>query len=108
MAEVKEITDATFETEILASEKPAIVDFWAEWCAPCREIGPIIKEIAEKYGDRIQVVKMNIEESSGTPGKYNVRSIPTILSFKDGVVVDQIVGARQKADFEAMADKLLK
>jgi len=108
MAEVKELTDANFEAEILKSDKPCIVDFWAEWCAPCRAIGPIIKDLAGKYGDRIKVTKMNIEESPNTPGKYGVRSIPTILSFKDGAVVEQLVGARPKADFEAMAERLLK
>ncbi len=107
MAEVREINDDNFESDILQSDKPSIVDFWAEWCAPCRAISPIIKELAAKYGDQINIVKVNIEEAPGTPSKYGVRAIPTILAFKDGTVVEQLQGARPKADFEAMAEKLL-
>lgn len=107
MAEIREINDDNFEAEILKSDKPSIVDFWAEWCAPCRAISPIIKELADKYGDRVNIVKMNIEDAPITPGNYGVRSIPTILAFKDGVVIEQLQGARPKADFEAMAEKLL-
>jgi thioredoxin 1 len=107
MAEIREVNDNNFEAEILKSDKPSIVDFWAEWCAPCRAISPIIKELAEKYGDRVNIVKMNIEDAPQTPGTYGVRAIPTILAFKDGVVVEQLQGARPKADFKAMAEKLL-
>ncbi len=107
MAEVREINDDNFESEILKSSKPSIVDFWAEWCAPCRAISPIIKGLAATYGDRINIVKINIEEAPSTPSKYGVRAIPTILAFKDGEVVEQLQGARPKADFEAMAEKLL-
>ncbi len=107
MAEVREINDDNFDSDILQSEKPSIVDFWAEWCAPCRAISPIIKDLAATYGDRINIVKVNIEEAPATPSKYGVRAIPTILAFKDGVVVEQLQGARPKADFEAMAEKLL-
>ncbi len=107
MAEVREINDDNFESDILQSSKPSIVDFWAEWCAPCRAISPIIKGLADTYGDRINIVKINIEEAPSTPSKYGVRAIPTILAFKDGEVVEQLQGARPKADFEAMAEKLL-
>jgi thioredoxin 1 len=107
VAEILDVTDATFENEILKSETPVIVDFWAEWCAPCRAIAPIVKDLAARYSGRLKVVKMNIDENQGTPGRYGVRSIPTVLAFKNGTVVGQIVGARPKSAFEEMAEKLV-
>ncbi len=107
MAEVIDVTDQTFEAEVLQSDKPAIIDFWAEWCAPCRQISPIIKDLAEQYGDQVKIVKMDIDSSPATPGKYGVRAIPTILAFKGGEVVQQLQGARPKADFEEMIQGLL-
>ncbi len=107
MAEVIDVTDQTFEAEVLQSDKPAIIDFWAEWCAPCRQISPIIKDLAEQYGDQVKIVKMDIDSSPGTAGKYGVRGIPTILAFKGGEVVQQIQGARPKRDFEEMIQGLL-
>jgi thioredoxin 1 len=107
MAEVAEVTDQNFEQEVLQSEQPAIIDFWAEWCAPCRAISPIIKELAEQYGDQVKIVKMDIDAHPKTPGRYGVRAIPTVLAFKGGQVVDQLQGARPKADFEAMVKKLV-
>ncbi len=107
MAEVAEVTDQTFEAEVLKSEKPAVIDFWAEWCAPCRQISPIIKDLAERYGDRVNIVKMDIEAYPNPAAQYGVRAIPTILAFKNGQVVEQLQGARPKADFEAMIEKLL-
>lgn len=107
MAEVLEVTDARFEEEVLKSATPVIVDFWAEWCAPCRAIAPIVKDLAARYGDRVKVVKMNIDENPSTPGAYGVRAIPTVLAFKNGVVVEQITGARPRSAFEGMVEKLL-
>jgi thioredoxin 1 len=107
MAAVLEVTDAKFEEEVLKSATPVIVDFWAEWCAPCRAIAPIVKDLAARYGDRVKVVKMNIDENPNTPGAYGVRAIPTVLAFKNGVVVEQITGARPRAAFEGMVEKLL-
>jgi thioredoxin 1 len=107
MAEVIDVTDQTFEAEVIKSDKPTIIDFWAEWCAPCRQISPIIKELASEYGDRVKIAKMDIDSSPNTPGRYGVRAIPTILAFKDGEVVQQIQGARPKADFEAMVKNLI-
>ncbi len=109
MVEVAEVTDQTFEAEVLKSDKPAIIDFWAEWCGPCRAIAPIIKDLAAEYGDRVKVVKMDIDANPSTPGRYSVRSIPTVLAFKDGQVVEQIVGAAPKVreQLGAMAQKLI-
>ena len=109
MVEVAEVTDQTFEAEVLKSDKPAIIDFWAEWCGPCRAIAPIIKDLAAEYGDRVKVVKMDIDANPSTPGQYSVRSIPTVLAFTDGQVVEQIVSAAPKFrdHLYAMAQKLL-
>ncbi len=107
MAGTAEVTDATFEAEVLNSDKPVVLDFWAEWCAPCRQISPIINQLAEQYAGQIKVVKMNIDESPQTPGKYGVRAIPTVLAFQNGQVVQQLQGARPKAAFEEMISKLL-
>ena len=107
MAEISDVTDATFESEVLKSATPVLVDFWAEWCAPCKAIAPIVKEIADDNGDKIKVVKMNIDESPQTPGTYGIRSIPTILMFKDGQVVSQLTGARPKGDFQELVEGVL-
>jgi thioredoxin 1 len=107
MAETLAVTDETFEAEVLKSDKPTIVDFWAEWCAPCRAISPIIEKLSEEYGDRVKIAKINIDDSPITPGKYGVRAIPTVLAFRDGQVVEQIQGARPRAVFNEMVQKLL-
>jgi thioredoxin 1 len=107
MAEVLDVTDQTFEAEVLQAGKPAIVDFWAEWCAPCRQIAPIIKELAAQYGDQVTVVKVDVDSNPGIAGRYGVRSIPTVLAISGGQVVEQLVGARPKADFEAMVKKVV-
>ena len=106
MAEITDVTDATFESEVLKSETPVLVDFWAEWCAPCRAIAPIVKELADQYGEKVKVVKINIDESPQTPGTYGIRSIPTVLAFQGGQVTEQLQGARPKAAFEEMIQKL--
>lgn len=107
MAEIIDVTDDTFETEVLKAQTPAIIDFWAEWCAPCRAIAPIVKELASQYEGKVKVMKMNIDENPATPGRYGVRAIPTVLAFKGGSVVEQITGARPKSAFAEMAQKLL-
>jgi thioredoxin 1 len=107
MANITDATDATFQAEVLDSKLPVIVDFWAEWCRPCRAIAPIIKNLADEYDGRVKVVKLNIDDSPSTPGQYGVRAIPTVLSFRDGQVVQQIQGARPKGDFAEMAEKLI-
>ena len=108
MSDVAEVTDQTFDTEVLQSDKPTIIDFWAEWCAPCRAIAPIVKELAGEYGDKVNIVKMDIDANPNIPGRFGVRSIPTVLAFQGGQVVQQLVGARPKKDFDEMIAKLLE
>jgi thioredoxin 1 len=107
MAEVLEVGDRDFEEVVLKAKTPVIIDFWAEWCAPCRAISPIIKDLAGRFGDRVKIVKMNIDENPSTPGTYGVRAIPTVLAFRNGTVVEQITGARPRKAFEEMVEKLL-
>ena len=107
MAEVIDVTDQNFESEVLQADVPVIIDFWAEWCAPCRAIAPIVKGLAGDYDGKVKVVKMNIDENPSTPGKYGVRAIPTVLAFKGGTVAEQLTGARPKSAFEEMVQKLL-
>ena len=90
---VMELSDANFEEEVLQSSTPVLVDFWAVWCAPCRMIAPVIDEIADSYGSKIKVGKVNVDDNSKTPNKYGIRSIPTVMLFKGGQVVDQVIGA---------------
>ncbi|MCL4321394.1 MAG: thioredoxin [Deltaproteobacteria bacterium] len=98
-------TDANFETEVLQSDKPVLVDFWAVWCAPCRAVAPIIDEMASDYDGTIKVGKVNVDENQVIPGKYGIRGIPTVILFNNGKVVDQIVGAAPKTAFKQMIDR---
>ena len=93
-------TDAAFETDVLASETPVLVDFWAEWCGPCKAIGPALEEISESLGEKIKIAKLNIDENPSTPQAYNVRGIPTLLIFKNGEVVAEKIGASPKSELE--------
>lgn len=97
MGATKAVTDATFEAEVLKSSKPVIVDYWAEWCGPCRQVSPVLEEIANEHGDKIDVVKLNIDENPAISQRYKIMAIPTMSVFKDGEVVKQIVGAKPKA-----------
>ena len=101
----KKVTDESFETDVIKSDKPTIVDFWAEWCGPCRMIAPAVGELAEEYNGRVAVGKLNIDENPDTPQKYGVRSIPTLLLFKDGQVVESTVGVAGKEQLAALLDK---
>ena len=102
---LSEIHDSNFDTEVIQAERPTLVDFWAEWCAPCRALSPIVAEIAETYKGRLNVTTMNIDDQPLTPVKYGVRSIPTLILFKNGQVEDQSVGLTTKAQLEEMLDK---
>ena len=87
-----EATDQNFETTVLRAANPVLVDFWAPWCGPCKAIGPVVDQLAKKYGDRMGFAKMNVDENPATPGRYGIKAIPTLLFFKDGQLVDQITG----------------
>ncbi len=100
-----DVTDSTFETLVLKSNMPALVDFWASWCAPCRAIAPIVDEMATQFNGRVRVAKMNVDDNPATPGKYGVRGIPTLILFKDGKVVDQLVGAVPKNQIKELIEK---
>jgi thioredoxin 1 len=102
-----EITDANFEAEILKAGTPALVDFWAPWCGPCRAIAPFVEQLAGEYRGRVKVGKLNVDDSPGVAQRYDIRSIPTLLIFKDGAVVGQLVGSAAKSKIEDQIKKAL-
>jgi len=105
--EIVEISDTTFDSEVLKSSTPVLVDFWAPWCGPCRILAPIIKEISDSYSGKIKVGKINVDENQLTTMKYGIRSIPTLIVFKDGDALEQIIGAVPKSEIERLINKIL-
>ena len=99
------VTDQTFENDVLKASVPVLVDFWAEWCGPCRALGPKLEEIAGELKGKIQIVKLNVDENPTSPAKYGVRGIPTMILFKDGKEIDQIVGNHPKENILALLQK---
>ena len=104
---VTEIMDSVFDAEVLESEIPVLVDFWAPWCGPCKALSPVIEEISETYKGRVKVSKINVDENPETTMKFRIRSIPTLIAFKNGEVSDQIVGAVAKSEIEKILDKAI-
>lgn len=107
MAELLHVTDSNFEEEILKADVPAMVDFWAEWCGPCKMVGPSVEELAKEYEGKVKIAKMDVDQNRETPAKFGIRNIPTLILFKDGQVVQTIIGAQPKSYLEEELKKLL-
>lgn len=101
------VNDRNFSSEVLQSNIPVLVDFWATWCVPCQAISPIVEELAQEFVGRVKVTKLNVDENPMTPSQYGVRGIPTLILFKDGRVIDQIIGSVPKSRLKAMIEKAL-
>ena len=104
---MQQFTDQNFEAEVLKSDKPVLVDFWAEWCAPCRMMAPAVEAIAAQYADRAKVGKLNVDENQSSAGRYNIRGIPTLLLFKNGEIEEQSVGVTSKDAIAKMLERHL-
>jgi thioredoxin 1 len=102
---ILQVTDANFDQEVLKSDQPVLIDFWAVWCGPCRALAPVVEEVAQSYSGKVKVAKMNVDENPGTPGRYGIRGIPTLLIFKGGEVKEQIVGYVPKETIEKAINK---
>jgi thioredoxin 1 len=101
MSNLKQVTDATFEQDVLKSDKPVLVDFWAEWCAPCRAVGPVLEKIAAENGDKLEIVKLNVDDNPETAAKYHITSIPAMKVYRGGEVVKSVIGAKPKPALES-------
>lgn len=106
-ADTLELSDSTFEDQVIKSETPVLVDFWASWCGPCRMLAPVVEDIASSYAGRLKVGKVNVDENQEITMKYGIRSIPTLILFKDGKAVEQIIGAVPKSEIERILKKSL-
>jgi thioredoxin 1 len=104
---IKHISDASFESDVLQADKAVLVDYWAEWCGPCKMIAPILDEVSEAYKDKLQIAKMNVDENRDIPGKFGIRGIPTLMLFKNGELKGTLVGAKPKSEIVAFVDKQL-
>ena len=104
---IKHVSDSTFEADVLKSGKPVLVDYWAEWCGPCKMIAPILDEVSAAYQDKLQIAKMNVDENREIPAKFGIRGIPTLMLFKDGQLAATKVGAMSKAQLTAFIDQQL-
>jgi thioredoxin 1 len=104
---VKEVTDATFEQEVVQSERPVVVDFWAPWCGPCRVVSPILDDLASQHSDRVEFVKLNVDDNPAAAARYNVLSIPTVILFERGEPQETVIGARSKAHYESVWQRWL-
>jgi thioredoxin 1 len=107
MGDILEVSDDNFESEIVNSGIPSMVDFWAEWCGPCKKVGPVVEELAAEYQGKIKIAKMDVDSNRQTPAKFGIRNIPTLILFKGGEVVNTIVGAQSKSSIEEELKKLL-
>jgi thioredoxin 1 len=107
MSDLLQVTDETFEAEIVKADLPAMVDFWAEWCGPCRMVGPVVEELAKAYAGKIKVAKMDVDKNRQTPARFGIRNIPTLILFKAGKVATTIIGAQPKSYIEGELKKLL-
>lgn len=107
MSELLQVTDETFETEIMKADVPAMVDFWAEWCGPCRMVGPVVEELAAQYKGKIKIAKMDVDKNRNTPARFGIRNIPTLIFVKGGEVAQTIIGAQPKSSIEDELKKLL-
>ncbi len=104
---VLDVSDSNFESDILKADKPALVDFWAPWCGPCKVIAPVMNELEETYGESIIFARCNVDQNPNTPAQYSIRAIPTVILFQNGRVVDQVVGAVPKSHLEQFLKKVL-
>jgi len=107
MTKPADVNDNEWDQEVLKSDLPVLVDFWAPWCGPCRMVAPIVEELADEYNGKVRFYKLNTDDNVGTASKYGIRSIPTLLVFKDGQMVDQLIGFRPKSDLKRSLEKAL-
>ena len=105
---VKEVSDSSFEKDVLGSDKPVLVDFWAEWCAPCRMLAPTVAAVAEQYGETASVVKLNVDDNPSTAQRYGIKGIPTLILFREGKEVERVVGATSKESISRMVEKYVR